>query len=74
MMPKSQAATMGAPIFGLKATKNPATISIAPTIRMNVPAPPTKLPSGGQRYMVQSTIFIKNLSRPARIGATTNPQ
>src|SRR5947209_5305896 len=73
IMPSNHAATIGAPIFGLNATRHPATISIAPTIRMKVPAPPTSFPSGEQRYMDHSVSLLKNLSIPATTGAMTKP-
>jgi len=73
MIPHSQAATRYPPKLGLNATINPATISMAPTIIINVAAAmPVQFGTTGARYRIQSVKTLKYLSRPATIGATTN--
>ena len=74
MMPQSQAVTTKAPNLGFTATTIPAMISIIPTTIMKVAGSiPVHLGTKGVRYWVQSTSKLKNLSSPATIGATVNP-
>ena len=72
MIPQSQTATRYPPKLGLNTTINPATISMAPTIIINVAAAiSVHIGTTGARYHVQSVKTLKYLSRPATMGATT---
>ena len=73
-MPPSHAATTKPPIHGAARTSRPAAISTTPTKYMKSCALPGTMSSiQGARYCVQSTVQLKNLSSPNRIGATTKP-
>src|SRR3954471_20085136 len=74
MMPASQPATTNAPIRGANATRSPAAISIPPTTYMKSwPLPGTMSLIQPARYVGQSTVQLKNLSTPNRIGAAVKP-
>src|SRR5215475_8404171 len=69
-MPTSQAMTRYAPNLVKRVrTTIPATISIMPTICMNVAGDTgTTLVASGLKYICQSAHLLKYLSRPATIG------